>query len=58
MSCAIELKIGAGSTSGEFITRVIRAPSGGEPSAVTQLDVEGLLREREALRRQCWSNRK
>jgi hypothetical protein len=49
MSCAIELDIGAGSASGEFITRVVHAPSGGEPSAVMQLDVEGLLREREAL---------
>jgi hypothetical protein len=49
MSCAIELEIGAGSTWAEFITRVVHAPSAGEPSAVMQPDVERLLREREAL---------
>ena len=49
MSCDIELEIGAGSSPGEFITHVVEAPSGGEPSAVVQLDVDRLLSERDAL---------
>ncbi|WP_197514578.1 hypothetical protein, partial [Mycobacterium sp. E342] len=49
MSCDIELEIGAGSGPGEFVTRVVDAPSGGEPSAVTQLDIDELLRRRDAL---------
>jgi hypothetical protein len=43
MSYGIELKIGVGCTSGEVITCVVRAPAGREPSAVMQLDVQGLL---------------
>src|SRR5271166_6340985 len=49
MACDIELEIFAGSSPGEFTTRVVNAPSGGEPSAVVQLDVDGLLRDRDAL---------
>ncbi len=49
MSCAIELEIGAGSSPGEFLTRVVDAPSGSGASAVFQLDVDDLLRERDAL---------
>lgn len=49
MSCAIELEVGPGSSPGEFLTRVVDAPSGGGPSAVFQLDIDGLLQERDAL---------
>ena len=49
MSCDIELEIGAGSARGQFITRVVKAPSGGEPSASFELDFDDLLRERDAL---------
>src|ERR1700751_1706832 len=49
MACIIELEMSAGPGPGQFITRVMNAPSGGEPSAVIQLDVEGLLRNRYAL---------
>lgn len=49
MSCDIELEIGAGSGPSEFITRVVRAASGGEPSAGMHLDVDGLLQNRDAL---------
>lgn len=49
MACIIELEISAGPGPGQFITRVLDAPSGGEPSAVIQLDVEGVLRDRYAL---------
>lgn len=49
MACIIELEMSAGPGPGQFITRVVDAPSGGEPSAVVQLDVEGLLRDRYAL---------
>ena len=49
MSCNIELEIGAGSGPGEFITRVVHAASGGEPSATMRLDVDGLLRDRDTL---------
>lgn len=49
MACDIELEIGAGASPGEFTTRVVDAPSGGEPSVTTLLDVDGLLRDRNAL---------
>jgi hypothetical protein len=49
MACAIELEIGAASGPGEFTTRVVNSPSGGKPSAVVQLDVDELLRDRDAL---------
>ena len=49
MSCDIKLEVGDGSARGEFIARVVDAPSGGEPSAIFQLDVDGLLRGRDAL---------
>lgn len=49
MACIIELEMSAGEGPGQFITRVMVAPSGGEPSAVIQLDVEGVLRDRSAL---------
>jgi hypothetical protein len=49
MACAIELEVGHGSNPGEFVTRVVDAPAGGEPSAVFQLDIDGLLLERDAL---------
>ena len=49
MACIIELEMSTGPGPGQFITRVVDAPSGGEPSAVVQLDVEGLLRDRYAL---------
>jgi len=47
MSCDIELEIRAGSSPGQFITSVLNAPSGGGTSAAMQLDVDGLLRERD-----------
>ena len=31
MACSIELEIDAGPSPGEFITRVVNSPSGGEP---------------------------
>jgi hypothetical protein len=40
MACSIELEIDAGPSPGEFITRVVNSPSGGEPKAVVQLDAE------------------
>ena len=49
MACSNELEIDAGPSPGEFITRVVNSPSGGEPKAVVQLDVEGLLRDRDGL---------
>ena len=49
MSCDIKLEVGAGSAPGEFMARVVDAPSGGEPSAIFQLDVDALLRGRDAL---------
>ena len=49
MACKIELEICATSSPDEFTTRVISAPSGGEPSAVARLDVDGLLRDRDTL---------
>jgi Probable lipoprotein LpqN/CHAT domain len=49
MSCDIKLEVGAGSARGEFMARVVDAPSGGEPSAIFQLDVDALLRGRDAL---------
>ncbi|OBH33536.1 hypothetical protein A5692_14080 [Mycobacterium sp. E342] len=49
MVCTIELEIGAGSRPSEFVTRVVHAVSGGEPSASMHLDVDGLLRNRDAL---------
>ena len=49
MACEIELEVGAGTGPGEFTARVVNAVSGGEPSATTHLDVEGLLRDRDAL---------
>lgn len=49
MSPEIELEVGAGAASGEFTIRVVRAASGGEPSATTRLDVDVLLRDRDAL---------
>ncbi len=49
MSCEIELEVGTGAAPGELITRVVNAPSGGGPSAAVQLDVDGLLQERDAL---------
>ncbi|OBH15181.1 CHAT domain-containing protein [Mycobacterium sp. E3247] len=49
MSCEIELEIGPGAKGGEFTTRVVRAASGGEPAATARLDVDGLLRNRDAL---------
>lgn len=49
MSSDIELEIGAGSAPNEFIARVLRAASGGEPTAVIRLDVDHLLRSRGTL---------
>ena len=49
MSCVIELEIGAGSSPCEFITRVVNAPSGIGSSAAVQLDVEGMLQQRDTL---------
>src|ERR1700739_835760 len=49
MACKIELEICATSSPDEFTPRVISAPSGGEPSAVARLDVDGLLRDRDTL---------
>jgi len=45
----IELEIGAANGPDEFVIRVINALSGGEPSTTTHLDVDGLIRERDAL---------
>ncbi len=49
MSCDIKLDVGAGSAGGQFTARVGDAPSGSGPSTIFQLDVDGLLRERDAL---------
>ncbi|MCX2931191.1 CHAT domain-containing protein [Mycobacterium sp. CVI_P3] len=49
MSSDIELEIGAGPSPDEFTIRVVRAVSGGEQSANTRLDVDGILRGRDAL---------
>src|SRR3954452_22906934 len=47
MVSEIELEIGAGAEPGEFGTRVVRAASGGQPTARMQLDVDRLLRDRD-----------
>ncbi|WP_404391343.1 CHAT domain-containing protein [Humibacillus xanthopallidus] len=49
MASEIELEIAPGSTHGEYVVRVLRAASGGEPSTVTTLDVDHLLAGRDAL---------
>jgi hypothetical protein len=49
MVAEIELEVGGGAASDEFTIRVVRAASGGEPSVTTRLDVDGLLRDRDAL---------
>ena len=49
MSCAIELEIGPGSNPGRVPHPGRGRPAGGEPSAVFQLDIDGLLEERDAL---------
>lgn len=49
MVCEIELEIRADAGPNRFAVRVVRAASGGEPSAVMQLDVDRLLAGRDAL---------
>ena len=45
----IELEIDAGSGVGNYVVRVIRAASGGEPVGTLELDVEELLSRRDSL---------
>jgi Restriction endonuclease/CHAT domain len=45
----MELEIGAGHGAGNYVVRVIRAPTGGEPSGSLMLDVEGLIGRRPEL---------
>jgi hypothetical protein len=49
MAFFFELEFGPVSGPGEFTTRVVNAPSGGTQPAAVQLDVEKLLRDRDAL---------
>jgi hypothetical protein len=49
MAFFFELEFGPVSGPGEFTTRVVNAPSGETPPAAVQLDVERLLRDRDAL---------
>ena len=49
MVSEIELEIGPGAEPSQFVTRVVRAAAGGQPTAVMQLDVEQLLRDRDRL---------
>ena len=49
MSSDIELEIGAGSRAGNYVVRVVRAVSGGEPEGTLQLDVEELLGRRDLM---------
>ena len=39
----MELEIGVGHGAGNYVVRVIRAPTGGEPSGSLKLDVEEIL---------------
>lgn len=43
MNSELELEIGAGHGAGNYVVRVIRAPTGGEPSGSLKLDVEEIL---------------
>ena len=43
MNSEMELEIGAGHSAGNYVVRVIRAPTGGEPSGSLKLDVEEIL---------------
>jgi hypothetical protein len=45
----IELEIGAGSSAGNYVVRVIRAAAGGEPVSTLNLDVEEILSRRDLL---------
>src|ERR1700722_15112938 len=45
----IELEVGAGSTLGQYVVRVVRAVAGGEPEGVLHLDVDELLSRRDLL---------
>lgn len=49
MASEIELQIDAGKTTGSYVTRVLHAASGGEPTAVMELEVDKLLEGRDAL---------
>jgi hypothetical protein len=49
MTCDIELEIGASTTHGEFAIRVVRASSGGAPTATMRLDIDALLNSRADL---------
>jgi hypothetical protein len=49
MTSEIEVEIGPGATAGSYVARVLHAASGGEPSAVLDLDVDTLLGHRAAL---------
>lgn len=49
MASEIELQVDAGTSPGMYTTRVLRAASGGEPTAVMRLDVDELLENRDAL---------
>ena len=40
MNNEMELEIGGGHGAGNYVVRVIRAPTGGEPSGSLKLDVE------------------
>jgi hypothetical protein len=45
----MELEIGTGHAAGNYVVRVIRAATGGEPSGSLELDVEEVLSRRPAL---------
>ena len=49
MSNDIELEIGAGSGADNYVVRVIRAVSGGEPESTLLLDVEEVLSRRDLM---------
>jgi tetratricopeptide (TPR) repeat protein len=51
MTCDIELKIGRGSSPGEYRVQVVHAAAGGEPEASLALDVERLLARHDELER-------
>jgi CHAT domain len=49
MNSDIEIEIGAGSGTGHYAVRVLRAAAGGEPTGTLELDVEEILSKRELL---------
>jgi hypothetical protein len=49
MNGDIEIEIGAGSETGYYAVRVLRAAAGGEPVGTLKLDVDEILSRRESL---------